>query len=124
MLTFSPAATYAKNTQATTSARGLEYRVFAQSTRQLVLALEDGGDISAIARGVYDNRRLWQVIAADVADADNGLPEQLRGRLFYLAEFVEQHSRKVLAGAATVAALVDVNKAVMRGLVNQEGAEA
>jgi flagellar protein FlaF len=46
------------------------------------------------------------------------LPSQLRAQLFWLAEFTETHSRKVLAGQATVAPLLEVNTAVLRGLRN------
>jgi flagellar protein FlaF len=56
------------------------------------------------------------MLAADVAEPDNGLPQELRARIFYLAEFTADHSRKVLRGGETVDALVDINTAMMRGL--------
>lgn len=55
-------------------------------------------------------------MAADVADPNNQLPEELRAQIFYLAEFTEHHSRLVLAGAATADILVEVNTSVIRGL--------
>jgi flagellar protein FlaF len=71
---------------------------------------------------LQENRRLWVTLAAAVADNDNALPTDLRARLFYLAEFTEAHSKKVLRGTAPVAPLIEVNTAVMRGL-RKEGTE-
>ena len=50
------------------------------------------------------------------------LPPALRAQLFYLYEFTDQHSRKVLAGNASIEVLVDINTAVMRGLRGETGA--
>ena len=58
--------------------------------------------------------------AADVADRANGLPQDLRARIFYLAEFTDQHSSKVLSGKGKADVLVEINAAIMRGL--REGA--
>ncbi|MCX7890192.1 MAG: flagellar biosynthesis regulator FlaF [Rhodobacteraceae bacterium] len=117
------------------SARSIEYAVFARITRALAAAGADeagpaarGGTqggrarardfagFPALAAAIHDNLRLWAVIAADVAEPGNRLPEALRARLFYLAEFTRAHSRAVLAGKAGTAALVEINTAVMRGL--------
>ncbi|MFC3118687.1 flagellar biosynthesis regulator FlaF [Jhaorihella thermophila] len=59
---------------------------------------------------------MWNIFAADVASHANKLPAELKARLIYLAEFTQVHTRRVLAGEATVDALLDVNTAVMRGL--------
>ena len=52
----------------------------------------------------------------DVAEPTNLLPQPLRAQIFYLAEFTMHHSAKVLKGDASVAPLIDINTAVMRGL--------
>ena len=64
----------------------------------------------------HDNRRLWTILAADVSLPENPLPAPLRARLFYLAEFTQAHSRKVLLGQARADILVDINTAIMKGL--------
>ena len=51
-----------------------------------------------------------------MADDGNGLPRTLRAQIFYLSEFTDHHSRRVLKGEAEVDALIDINLAVMRGL--------
>ena len=70
----------------------------------------------ALVTALHDNRRLWNALAVDVIGADNELPEQLRAQIFYLAEFTELYSAKVLKGEADAAALIEVNTSVMRGL--------
>lgn len=52
----------------------------------------------------------------DATEAENGLPDTLRARIFYLAEFTVHHSSRVLRGAARLQPLIDVDRAVMRGL--------
>ena len=61
-------------------------------------------------------------MAIDVADNENALPQELRAQLFYLAEFTEHHSRRVLRREADVTALIDINTAVLRGLNGRENA--
>ena len=56
------------------------------------------GDHPALVRALHDNRALWTTFAADVAIETNELPADLRGRIFYLAEFTQHYSRRVLAG--------------------------
>jgi flagellar protein FlaF len=97
--------------------RSTEYQIFAQITHRLTKASTD--DLTSfidLAEAIHENRRLWTILASDVVGKDNGLPAQLRAQIFYLAEFTESHSRKVLAKEATAGALVEINTAIMRGL--------
>jgi flagellar protein FlaF len=99
------------------SPRTLEYELLARVTRQLSAAWAGRQtDRGALIRALHDNLTLWRTLAADVAEDGNGLPPELRARLFYLYEFAGQHSRKVLDGAAEAAVLIEINTAVMRGL--------
>ena len=50
----------------------------------------------------------------------NKLPAPLRAQLFYLAEFTEKESRRILRDDAAPNSLVDVNVAIMRGLEGSE----
>ncbi len=79
-------------------------------------ATAPNANFRALAEALHENRTLWTHLAAEVADDDNELSQDLRARLFYLAEFTAHHSRKVLRGEADVAPLIEVNTAVMRGL--------
>lgn len=99
------------------SPRSTEYEAFARVTRALKAAAgENASGASETIRALHENRRLWTLLAASVADDDNGLPDQLRARLFYLYEFTTVHTRKVLRREAGLQPLVDVNAAVMAGL--------
>lgn len=96
--------------------RGTEHAVFERVTAQLSRAANPKASMAERATALHDNRRLWTLMAANVADADNALPQSLRAQIFYLAEFTLQHSRKALSDNLPFAPLIDINTAVMRGL--------
>lgn len=97
--------------------RSAEYQAFSEIIRRLSRAAKlDGGQFAELASAIHDNRALWTILASDVASTDNALPEPLRAQIFYLAEFTDQHSRKILKGDADVGVLIEINTAVMRGL--------
>lgn len=99
------------------TARGSEYEAFARITHQLKSAAEKGsGAYGQLVAALHDNRQLWTILATDVAETGNQLPQALRAQVFYLAEFTQQHSREVLADRADIAVLIDINTAMMRGL--------
>lgn len=114
---------YANPGQPTRTLRGTEYEIFARVTHRLKQAATlEKSNFPAFARALFDNRRLWTTLAVDVALPDNELPETLRARIFYLNEFTQSHSRKVLSGDASVDVLIDINTAIMRGLRCEGGA--
>ena len=97
--------------------KGTEYDIFARVTHKIKAAAQKGKlGFGELASALHDNRKLWVLLASDVADKDNGLPQDLRARIFYLAEFTEHQSRKVLRENASVRPLLEVNMAMMRGL--------
>ncbi len=96
--------------------RGTEYAAFEHVTAKLSQADRPGASMPQKAAALHENRRLWTMMAAHVADADNALPQALRAQIFYLAEFTLKHSREALSGKQSFAPLVDINTAVMRGL--------
>jgi flagellar protein FlaF len=97
--------------------RGLEYDLFARVTHRLKSSQARGrNDFALLAQALHENRQLWAALASDVAEPGNALPKTLRAQLFYLYEFTEQHSAKVLEGRASAEVLIDINTAVMRGL--------
>lgn len=100
--------------------RATEYELFAEITAGLVRAqasseARGGGAFPALADAVQRNRKLWTVLAVQVADPANALPAPLRAQLFYLSQFVDQHSRAVLNGGDPEP-LVEINRTVMIGL--------
>ena len=113
---------YGETASPTRTARGTEYDVMARVTHRLIASAKKGRrGFADLSHAIHDNRQMWTILAADVADQANPLPQDLRAKIFYLAEFTQVHSRKVLRREATVAPLIEVNSAVMRGL-RQDGA--
>lgn len=114
---------YGTSNTATRTQRGTEYDVFARVTRRLKSCAQQPGDFPALVQALHDNRRLWTIMAVDVADETNALPAPLRAQIFYLSEFTAEHTRKVLRDQASADALVDINTAVMRGLRSKGSVE-
>lgn len=109
-------AAYGAEAGSVQTPRATEYRTFARITHRLRSAVAMNGNMPALAAAIHDNRRLWTILAADVADPANPLPPALRARIVYLAEFTRVHSGKVLRGGASPDPLIEINIAVMRGL--------
>ncbi|PRY19456.1 flagellar protein FlaF [Aliiruegeria haliotis] len=104
--------------------RGTEYDAIARVTQSLKVAeVPLTGNFASLAQAIHENRKLWTTLGADVADRGNSLPEMVRARVFYLSRFVDQHSRKVLKGEATVEILVEINTSIMRGLAPEGAVE-
>lgn len=101
----------------TRTEKSIEYDALAQITRRIKLASDQGpSGFTALASALHDNKRLWNIFAIDVSDPNNMLPDSLRARVFYLAEFTHAHTSAVLRRRANAAPLIDINMAIMRGL--------
>jgi len=106
---------YAPSSASVRTPRSIEFEVMARITHRLKSAIQSG-EKQALIEAMYENRRLWNTLAADVASPDNLLPEDLRARIFYLAEFTTVQSRKVLRDNASAVPLLEVNAAILGGL--------
>ncbi|MHA6264168.1 flagellar biosynthesis regulator FlaF [Arenibacterium sp. CAU 1754] len=101
----------------TRTARSTEYEAVARITHQMQSADAKGSaGFTALVEALHANKKLWRIFAIDVADAANPLPKDLKARIFYLAEFTQQHTSKVLARRESVAPLLEINTAILRGL--------
>lgn len=101
----------------TRTARGTEYEAVARITTKIRSAFEKGPEgFIALAEALHENRKLWNIFAVDVANPGNQLPKDLKARLYYLAEFTNRHTSKVLARQASVEPLLEINAAILRGL--------
>lgn len=97
------------------STRRIEYDVIARVTYRLKTAIEKGS-FGKLVEALSENRDLWRVLAIDVADSDNELPKDLRARIFYLAEFTDAHTSKVIRREEDAVPLLEINTAILRGL--------
>jgi flagellar protein FlaF len=102
--------------------RDTEIIAFETITARLVRASAADAPMPLRAEAIHANRMLWTALATDIATPDNGLPRDLRARLLYLAEFSLLQSRAALRNPEALAGLIDVNRAVMRGLAGATGA--
>ena len=110
-------AAYSQHGAPTRTDRGTEYEVFARVTNALRSAAAKGTQgFPELADAIHRNRKLWTLLATDVASQDNGLTQELRARIFYLAEFTQDYSPKVLRQGASIAPLLEINASIMRGL--------
>lgn len=99
------------------SERSIEYQAFADVTRAMSEAQKGGaGDFPRLANAVHANRRLWNLLAKDVASDDNKLPVEFRAQIFSLSIFVGNHASKVLDGNASLDTLIEINRSIMVGL--------
>lgn len=97
-----------------------EYVAFQRVTASLIKSSRDDAPMTERAAAIHDNRRLWAALALDLANDANGLPEMLRARLLYLAEFSLLSCSKALRDKSALAPMIEVNTAVMRGLSGQD----
>jgi flagellar protein FlaF len=112
---------YAPKTSILRSGRSTEHQLFSEVTNRLRLSADQlPSGFPAFAEALHANRAVWTHLATQVADDDNALSEDLRARIFYLAEFTAFHSRKVLKGEANIDPLIEINTAMMRGLGHGE----
>ncbi|MEL7258600.1 MAG: flagellar biosynthesis regulator FlaF [Pseudomonadota bacterium] len=110
---------YRDQTQSVKTHKETEFDAFARITSRLKRAASLGKNgFKELASALHDNRRLWTLLASDVASQSNALSPELRARILYLSEFIRQHSTQVLKQTESVDPLIEINTAIMRGLRN------
>ena len=113
---------YSQTATTTKTDRRKEYEMIARVTHRLRKAAVKGKPgFPKLVEALYDNRRLWTAFAVDISDSQNRLPDGLRAQIFYLAEFTQAHTSRILAGKAGVKPIIEVNMAILKGL-NPQGA--
>jgi flagellar biosynthesis activator protein FlaF len=113
---------YKQNVREIRSDRANEYEALSQVTARMKRASAAANTYADLVAAMHDNRRLWTALAQDVAGEGNGLPRELRAKLVYLYEFISVHTGRVLKDKANVGPLIDINLAVMRGLMPERAA--
>lgn len=108
---------YGQNRASTQSSRRTEYDIVAQITHRLrETATKARDNYPAYVEALNDNRQLWQTFALDVATQGNPLPDELKARILYLAEFTNVHTKRILREKQSVLPLLEINMAILRGL--------
>lgn len=111
---------FGKATPAVKTPRQIEYQAFAMVTRKLsdVETLES---FPKLVEALHINTQLWSKFSTDVSQNANGLPDLLRGQIYYLAKFTRDHSQKVMKKEADTAPLIEINTMMMKGLRDSPG---
>lgn len=115
---------YGKNAVPIKSHRAAEYEAIARISHRLRSAAKNQQNhFAEFVSALHENSKLWTTLAVDVAHPDNGLPKDLRARLFWLAEFTDHETRRILKNEGDVGILIEINAAVLHGLRRSEGAQ-
>lgn len=95
--------------------RDNEYSVLSYVTRHLQHALKTT-DHNQMVRAIGMNINLWTVFSVDLAQPNNGLPDQTKAGLLSLAIYSIKQSHRVLSESASAASLIEINLRIMKGL--------
>lgn len=110
------AEAYQTQSKETLTPRTVEYRVFGQVISRLHKSIDHPDDIIVLEEALNSNILLWNALAADVMEDSNPLPEQLRGQIVYLAQYMQHHTALIRKKEADVQAIIDINRMIMTGL--------
>lgn len=111
---------YGEIAQRTAGDKEIEFALFQQITDALEGVLDPRSRIpSAWADALSRNQQLWAIIATDLLQPGNSLPDDLKRSLLYLSEFVRQLTMKIFGGQESISDLIEVNRTVMAGLVRR-----
>ena len=114
---------YGKNAVPIKSHRAAEYEAIARISHRLrAAALKRTTDYAEFVEALSANSKLWTTLAVDVAQPENQLPQDLRARLFWLAEFTTQETSRILKSEGDISVLIEINAAILQGLRGQETA--
>ena len=100
------------------SPRAAEAAAFAKAVLLLTQAGRRPGDYAVYAAALEFNRMLWTVVQADVADALNPLPDDVKSDLLEVSLFVDRQTVKALAAPRpeNLAPLIEIDRNLARGL--------
>lgn len=107
---------YGKIVRATERPREIELRIFEQVTAALEDSDQPGTHFTRRIAAIHRNRELWCTLICDLADDDNKLPRPLRARLISLGIWVSNETDQLLQSGAKLVDLIEVNRAIIRGL--------
>jgi flagellar protein FlaF len=104
---------------ATAGPRSIEADAFERINGELLCAARRQiQDYPSIVKALSRNLSLWTILAADVAQDANALPDETRTMIWKIAAFVRQRTHFLLQPGAEIeiSALIDLNAAMIAGL--------
>ncbi|GLQ21428.1 flagellar biosynthesis regulator FlaF [Algimonas porphyrae] len=119
---FNAQSAYGNMGQATGSGRDIEVRVFQTAIAKLTPYAGPEFKLTGDAAEVLsENLRLWDLLTVDLAHPDNETAPQLASQLLTLARFVRYHTHTLYTGSGTVDILLEINTAILQGLLGRPG---
>jgi flagellar protein FlaF len=119
---FNARTAYGVSSDAIGSDKDIEVQVFQRAIAKLSTLRGPGFSLTGEAAEILsENLRLWDMLAVDLLNKDNPLDDKLRAELLSLGRFVRTHTHGILAGNGSVDVLVDINTAILKGLLGQPG---
>ena len=109
---------YAPSQAPIKTARSAEYDVIARISFRMKCAIKEN-DFPSLLSALHENNQLWTALAIDAGNPENQLPQDLRARIVYLADFSRQHAHKVMQRRETAVPLLEINAAILKGLRNE-----
>ena len=104
------------------SDRDIEIQVFQASIAKLrSISGLDFKFTPDAAKILSDNLKLWDMLTVDLAQPDNQIDKNLAAQLIGLSKFVRVHTMALYRGEGSVDVLVDINTAILKGLLGQPG---
>ena len=108
---------YKSPSSGTKAASDNEYNLLGQISGELKIAYDNRvSKYPELVEAVTRNSLLWTIFAAEAADQRNGLSEEIRAKIFWLAQYVDLESKNVLRELSGAENLIEINKCIMRGL--------
>lgn len=101
------------------SPRGTEYRLMNQITGEMIAARDAGLAGAALMPALHRNRLAWSTFSSLCGSPGNQLPDDLRARIISIALWVERHTSAVVTGRDSIDDLIEVNRAIIEGLSNE-----
>lgn len=115
---------YVRAQKVAATPRSTEYRLMSEITGEMIAARDAGLAGVGLAPALHRNREVWTAFRNLCADPANALPAELRAGIISLGLWVDKYTSLVITGRDTIDELINVNRTVMGGLANENGAAA
>ncbi|GFE73390.1 MULTISPECIES: flagellar biosynthesis regulator FlaF [Novosphingobium] len=113
---------YQRVQQIAATPRRNEYRLMSQITGEMIAARDAGLAGAQLAPALHRNRMAWSTFSSMCATQGNQLPDDLRARIISIGMWVDKYTSQVITGRDTIDDLIVVNRAIIEGLANENGA--
>src|SRR4051794_36177810 len=113
---------YAQTMKLGGAPRETEARALTEAASRLFRARAKPDDDKELNNALLFNLRLWNILVADMIEAENPLPAEIKQNLYNLFLFVDKRTIEILNSRKIeqVDALISINREIARGLTLTE----